>query len=446
LKTEKVALISFHTCPLAQLGEGKAGGMNVYVRELSRHLGSMGIKVDIFTRSHIGHEDNIVELDSQVRLVHLKGGPPEANLDTLYSYLPSFLEELHNFSRKEGAQEYEEGKGLEAARGGDSSTIPTDPTPHPSASPYQIVHSHYWLSGWIGRKAAESWGAPHAVTFHTLAEIKMQARVGEREPAIRSQVERELMASAQLIIASSAHEKDAMVRLYDAPGERIRVVPCGVDLSLFKPLDIGEARKKLGLNGEKVIVCVGRIEPIKGLELLLRSAAIIEVNEPLKVLIIGGDPTREGEIKRLKEMAEDLGIEHVMEFVGIVDQKLLPLYYSAADVCVVPSYYESFGLVALEALACGTPVVASRVGGLPAVVQHGRTGYLLPWRCPEPFADSLEVILSSKGLQKSMSRAARKRAEGMGWEMVATETCRLYNSLLPEAQGEGEYTGPVVGA
>ena len=401
MKVDKVALISFHTCPLAAPGEGKSGGMNVYVRELSRHLGNMGIEVDIFTRCHSDDDEAIVELGNHVRVVHLKGGPIEAKLDTLYSYLPAFLEEFYRFSQEGGLR-------------------------------YQVVHSHYWLSGWVGKRAAEAWSAPHVVTFHTLAEIKIRARAGEKEPLLRSEVEKELMASTQLIIASSPHEKEALVRLYDAPVNRIQIVPCGVDLSLFRPLDIGEARKRLGLNGEKVIVYVGRIEPIKGLELLLRSAAIMEGRECLKVLVIGGDLTREGEVKRLKGLTEELGIENITEFVGTVDQRLLPLYYNAADVCVVPSYHESFGLVALEALACGTPVVASRVGGLPTVVQHGRTGYLLSWRCPEPFADSLEVILSSKGLQKSMGLAARKRAEGMGWEMVGEEIGRLYNSLYPD--------------
>ena len=404
MRVDKVALISFHTCPMATLGEGKAGGMNVYVRELSKHLGSMGIDVDVFTRCHgapkgrDSHDNEIIDLGNHVRLVHLNGGPLETELDALYSYLPTFKEELLRFSEDQGIR-------------------------------YQMVHSHYWLSGSVGSQVAEQWGVPHAVTFHTLSEIKMQARAGENGSPIRSEVEKELMASAQMIIASSRHEKDAMIRLYDAPSFRIKVVPCGVDLSLFKPLDMGEARKKLGLNGEKVIIYVGRIEAIKGLELLLKSAAIMELRDPLKVLVIGGDATDETGVKGLKELAEELGIERSLEFVGIVDHNLLPLYYNAADVCAVPSYYESFGLVALEALACGTPVVASRVGGLPAVVQHGRTGYLLPWRCPEPFADSLEVILSSKGLQKSMSIEARKRAEGMGWEAVAEETRRLYNSF-----------------
>ena len=398
MKIDRIALISFHTCPLAAPGEGKTGGMNVYVRELSRHLGATGVKVDMFTRCHSDQCKDVVELGHGVRVVHLMGGPPGAKLDTLYSSLPAFLENLDQFSRRERID-------------------------------YQVVHSHYWLSGWIGQRAAQGWGVPHVVTFHTLAEIKVRAKAGEKESAIRSRVERELMASSQLIIASSPHERDSMIQLYDAGDSRIEVVPCGVDLSLFRPLDVEDARKRLGLNGEKVIVYVGRIEPIKGLELLLRSAAIMESEDAMKILVIGGDETHDQEVKRLKGLAEELGIEDMTKFVGVVDQRLLPLYYNAADVCVVPSYYESFGLVALEALACGTPVVASRVGGLPSVVQHGRTGYLLSWRCPEPFADTLEAILSSTGLRKTMGMAARKRAEGMGWEMVAEETCRLYSSI-----------------
>ena len=398
MKVDKVALISFHTCPLVPPGDGKAGGMNVYVRELSKRLGSMGLQVDVFTRCHAKEQEDIVELGSHARVVHLKGGPLDAKLDALYPYLPSYLEEMYRFSQNEGLR-------------------------------YDVVHSHYWLSGWLGKKAAERWGIPHVVTFHTLAKIKMQARAGETVSPLRSDVEAELIASAGLIIASSPHEREAMVRLYDARDDHIRMVHCGVDLSLFRPLDIGEARQRLGLNGEKVILYVGRIEPIKGLGLLLHSAAIMDARDSLKVLIIGGDGANEGEVKQLKELAGQLGVEDIMEFVGTVDQGCLPLYYNAADVCVVPSYYESFGLAALEALACGTPVVASRVGGLPAFVQHGRTGYLLSLRCPEPFADSMDTILSSKVLQRSMSLAARRQAEGMGWEGVAAETSRLYDSL-----------------
>ena len=178
---------------------------------------------------------------------------------------------------------------------------------------------------------------------------------------------------------------------------------------MFKPLDMEESRKRLGLNGEKVILFVGRIEPIKGLDLLLQSVAAMEETH-IKALIVGGNMEQEAEVVRLKEMAQSLGIEESLEFVGLVDQRELPVYYNAADVCLVPSYYESFGLVALEALACGTPVVASRVGGLSGVVHHGRTGYLVSGRCPEPYADSVEMIFSNKALQKSMG----KRSPGAG--------------------------------
>ena len=398
MKVNRVAIISYHTCPLAAPGKGKTGGMNVYVRELSRHLGGKGVAVDMFTRCHPNQQDDVVEVGDNVRLVHLAGGPPEATLDTLYSHLPLFREQLEKHALDEGAK-------------------------------YQAVHSHYWLSGWVGDRVAKTWNVPHVVNFHTLAKIKMQARARQNEAPLRSHVERDLMGSADLIIASSTHEKEAMVRLYDAPDDRISILHCGVDLSLFKPLDIGEARRRLGLNGEKVVLYVGRIEPIKGLELLVQSAALMEGTQKLRVMVVGGDPAQDGEIKRLEALAKSLGIDSIVDFVGVVDQRLLPLYYNAADVCVVPSYYESFGLAALEALACGTPVVASRVGGLPGIIQHGRSGYLLPWRCPEPFADSIEAILSSKGLQVSMSQAGRKRAEGMGWNAVATETHRLYTSL-----------------
>ncbi|MCE2464507.1 MAG: glycosyltransferase [Dehalococcoidia bacterium] len=391
-----VALISFHTCPLASPGEGKAGGMNVYVRELSRCFSSVGVKVDLYTRCHADHKAAVAQVDENIRVIHLDGGPIDAPLSSYARYLGEFLDNMVGFI--------------------DSNSLR-----------YDVVHSHYWLSAWIGQRVSKARNVAHCVTFHTLAQLKVQAKAGESESSMRFEVERESMASADLVVASSPHEREAMVRFYDAPRDRIQVVPCGVDLSLFRPLDIGESRKKLGLNGEKVIIYVGRVEPIKGLDLLLRSTAIMEGREALKVLIVGGNLSQEEEVQKLKDLADELGIASITEFIGIVDQKHLPMYYSAADVCVVPSHYESFGLAALESLACGTPVVATRVGGLPAVVQHGRNGYLMPWRCPEPFANSMEVILYSEGLQRSMSVEARKRAEGMGWENVAQETLQLYD-------------------
>ena len=403
MNVNRVAFISFHACPLASPGEGKSGGMNVYARQLALALGNTGVHVDIFTRGHTEAESKITEIASGVRVIHLPGGPAETAMDGLFPHLPEFSQALLEFQRETGLT-------------------------------YQAVHSHYWLSGWVGQQMAIEWRVPHILTFHTLSLIKMQSRAGESEPATRQQVEQELMASADHIVAFSPHERDAMVRLYQADATRIGLIPCGVDLSLFRPLDQQEVREKLGLNGEKVLLYVGRIEPLKGLELLLHTAAQLQTFEQIRVLVVGGGAGRDQEIDRLREMAKSLNVDEVFDFIGRVDQQDLPLYYNAADVCVVPSFYESFGLAALESMACGTPVVATRAGGLSTIIQHGRTGYLKAWRCPEAFASSLEMIISSRNLQHSMGLAARRRAEGLSWDNVAGQIAGVYDSLITESR------------
>ena len=376
--------------------------MNVYVRELAHSLGDLCVKVDIFTRNHTGASHTIENISSNVRVVHLPGGPPDAPMDSYYGHLREFLDALSSFQQDNNLD-------------------------------YQLTHSHYWLSGWAGQAFAAQRQIPHVMTFHTLALIKMQSRAGETEPEQRSQSERDLMASSQRIIAFSSHERDAMVRLYDADARQISLAPCGVDLSLFRPLDQKQVRKRLGLNGEKVFLYVGRLEPLKGMELLLHTAAQMDSCDEMRVLVVGGDANGGQEVDRLKNIAKKLNVEDMFDFVGRVDQEELPLYYNAADVCVVPSYYESFGLAALESMACGTPVVAARVGGLSTIVQHGRTGFLKSWRCPEAFANSLEMIISSDRLKQSMGLASRRRAEGMGWDQVASDIRSLYESLTVEA-------------
>ncbi len=403
MNVNRVAFISFHACPLASPGEGKSGGMNVYARQLALALGNAGVQVDIFTRDHTDTESKITEIAPGVRVIHLPGGPTETALDGLFPHLPEFSQALLEFQIETGLT-------------------------------YQAVHSHYWLSGWVGQQMATEWRAPHILTFHTLSLIKMQSRAGESEPATRQQVERELMASADHIVAFSPHERDAMVRLYQTDATRIGLIPCGVDLSLFRPLDQQEVREKLGLNGEKVLLYVGRIEPLKGLELLLHTAAQLQTFEQIRVLVVGGGAGRDQEIDRLRELAKSLNGDKVFDFIGRVDQQDLPLYYNAADVCVVPSFYESFGLAALESMACGTPVVATRAGGLSTIIQHGRTGYLKAWRCPEAFASSLEMIISSRNLQHSMGLAARRRAEGLSWDNVAGQIAGVYDSLITESR------------
>ena len=399
MSLESAAFISFHACPLAAPGQGKSGGMNVYVRELSRALGESGITVDIFTREHEGAGDTIEWISPNVRVIHFPAGPLEAGVGELFVHLPGFLDDVMSYCREDGVE-------------------------------YDVVHSHYWLSAWLGQRMAKNLGIPHVVTFHTLALIKMQSRAGEVEPEEREIVEREAMLNADCIVAFSGHERDAMAGLYGADPGKVRLAPCGVDLDKFRPMDQKEVRQKLGLNGDKLLLYVGRVEPLKGLDLLVETAAQIESgDESVRMMVVGGGGPGEPETDRVRRLAEERQVDDLIEFVGRVDQDQLPLYYNAADVCVVPSYYESFGLVALESMACGTPVVASRVGGLPTLVHHGHTGYLKPWRCPEAFANSVEMIISSDRLQESLGQAARRRAEMMGWESVAAMISAEYRAL-----------------
>ncbi len=371
--------------------------MNVHVKELARSLARRGVAVDIFTREHDHPGADAPGIADGVEVIHLPAGPADALLADQFSYLPDFVA---------GMRDYRAAHDLD----------------------YSAVHSHYWLSGWAGRRFAAEIAAPHLATFHTLSLIKMQSRSGENELPVRQETEREIIATADRVIAFSPHERDSMVRLYDADAGRIELVPCGVDLSRFRPLGRAAARHQLGINGHKVLLFVGRIEALKGVDLLLRTTAHLETDAEVQVLVVGSDGDGSGELDRLRRLADDLDVGESVEFVGRVPQEQLAWYYSAADVCVIPSFYESFGLAALESMACGTPVVSSRVGGLSTIVEHGRTGYLKSWRCPEAFAHSLEMILSNRSLQDSMGVAARRRAETLSWDQVAARMLELYRS------------------
>ena len=372
--------------------------MNVYVRQLASALGELGMKIDIFTREHSDVPNRVETIGSNVRVIHINVGEPDAHLDELYDLLPDFLEQLNKFREEEGLE-------------------------------YDVVHSHYWLSSWVGRELSQELAIPHVVTFHTLSLIKMQSRAGEEEQSERSVIETKVIATADRIIAFSPHERDAMARLYAADANKITLVPCGVDLEVFRPLNQKAVRSSLGLNGEKILLYVGRVEPIKGLDLLVETAAQMDSEDGVRMIVVGADVNGDREMDRVRQLAREKDLEDKIDFVGQVDHDDLPLYYNAADVCVVPSYYESFGLVALESMACGTPVGATRVGGLSTIIHHVRTGYLKSWRCPEAFANSVEMIISSNGLQQSMGEAARKRAEGMGWDNAAALISVEYSAL-----------------
>lgn len=399
----RLAFISTHTSPLAQPGTTKAGGMNVYIRELTRQLGHLGYQVDIFTRRDDPDAPEEVRCADNVSVLNVTAGPP-APLDreAVYALVPEFTAAV---------------RGLIARRG----------------AAYDLVHSHYWLSGLTAAELADAWQRPHLAMFHTLGAVKNRARRGERESALRIAQEQRLVARADHLICATPHEREFLANLYGADPRRVSVVPGGVDLAQFSPADPGTARRRLGLAGGPVVLFVGRLEPLKGADILLQAAAIAEVDRPLTLLIVGGDGragATGGEQERLQRLAAELGIVAQVRFVGPVDRSLLPTYYRAADVCVVPSYYESFGLVAVEALASGVPVIATRVGGLSYTVQDGRTGYLVPWRCAEPFAERLEVLLANADLRARFRRAARDSVRQFAWSAVAARVAAVYESLL----------------
>ncbi|MEE8442114.1 MAG: glycosyltransferase [Dehalococcoidia bacterium] len=398
MSEQRIAIICFHSCPLARLGTRDTGGMSVYVQELARGLGRLGFSVDIYTRDHEHCKSQVVGLDEHVRVVHLKSGPVGATKEDLFSHLPLFLSKLQEFQKHHDLT-------------------------------YNLVHSHYWLSGWVGNALAAEWRVPHVTTFHTLAEVKTRARMGEKEAGPRSATEHRVATAADKIIVSTAHEREALRRLYGAQQEKVCVVPGGVDLALFQPGDQVAARDRLGLNGHCTLLYVGRLDPIKGLEVLMRSVASMEAPKTVRLLVVGGGDGQDQDTQRMERLTQELAIQDRVDFLGSLEHELLPLYYQAADVCVVPSYYESFGLVALEAMACGTPVVASRVAGLQTIVRDNRSGYLVPWHCPDAFADRLEVLLANDALRESMGKEAQIIAQGMGWDETAAGVADVYAGL-----------------
>jgi D-inositol-3-phosphate glycosyltransferase len=275
--------------------------------------------------------------------------------------------------------------------------------------------------------------------FHTLGEVKNRHHLDEREPEYRIDGERLVAQGVDRVICASEGEKDMLVALYGVPASRVTVVPCGVDTEVFRPLNRIEARKRLGLpQRSPIVLFVGRIEPLKGIDVLLR--AVSHIDGRLGVLVIGGDGKDLARKAELATLAAELRIADKITFLDAVPHDDLPLYYNAADVCVVPSYYESFGLVAVEAMACGVPVIASRVGGLKETVQDGQTGYLVPWLCPEPFAERLELLLNNEPLRRSLGREARMAAERYRWSEVAARVEDVYHDLV------SQYRGVAVGA
>jgi D-inositol-3-phosphate glycosyltransferase len=401
----RIAAISLHTSPLDQPGTGDSGGMNVYVRAVAERLADRGITVDVFTRCAGRGVPEVERVGPLTRIVQINAGPcaPVAK-DDLMGLLPGFEESILSWAQAQG--------------------------------PYDLVHAHYWLSGRVGLEASSRWGVPMVVSFHTLGAVKNRALGGTNglEPAARLLAERDTIAGSDRILVPTPAELDNLVRLYGAAPGRVRVVHPGVDATSFSPRPKEEARRRLGLSGRTVLLYLGRLQPLKGPDVAIRAAAeaMRRGLAPDAVLVIVGGPSGPGGgsyLDGLRRLAAREGIAVV--FLDPRPHQELPWVYSAADVLLMPSRSESFGLAALEAQACSVPVVAASVGGLRHVVDHGVTGFLVDGHEPPGYADRLLQIVGDPALGGRLGRAGRRRARAFGWDEATESVLDVYAELLP---------------
>ncbi|MET0820321.1 MAG: D-inositol-3-phosphate glycosyltransferase [Aeromicrobium sp.] len=399
-------MLSAHTSPLEQPGDGDAGGMNVYVLELSRQLAARGIEVEIFTRATSRHQPAVHDVEPGILVHHVAAGPFEGlEKNDLPSQLCSFVRDV---LRAEVERE---------------------------PGHFDLVHSHYWLSGQVGTVARERWDVPLVHTMHTMAKVKnaMLAEGDAAEPIGRVYGEEEIVRLADRLIANTSEERRELVELYGAEPERVAVVHPGVDLEVFTPGRLDDARRRLGIAPDAALLLfAGRIQPLKAPDVVLRAAAEMLRNDPalrsrLVVAVVGGasgsgleQPTA------LADLGDELGLADVVRFVPTVAQRELADWYAAASVVCVPSYNESFGLVAIEAQACGTPVVAARVGGLSTSVSDGVTGVLIDGHDPVDYAAAIHHLLTDPDAREAMSQKAVRHAEGFGWDVTADRTLGVY--------------------
>ncbi len=394
-----IAMLSVHTSPLDMPGRTRdAGGMNVYIQQLARELGQSHINIDIFTRRANEFTPRIVQLSPRVRVIHVDAGPAQAiHKDELYNYLPAFAQHIDDFRLSAGTH-------------------------------YDVLHSHYWLSGVAAMQLAQRWHVPHITMFHTLAHLKQLANPGAHELPLRLEMERRLIKQVDRIIAATSEERAQIIRHCGATSGQVQVIPCGVDLRRFTPYERKRAREQLGWKQDSpVLLFAGRLNPFKGPDLLLRAADMMR--EKAQVVIVGGKKTDDLEIQQLRQLAADLRIAKRVHFLGARPQQELPMLYSAADITVIPSYHESFGLAAVESLACGTPVVATRAGGLTTIIKNGETGYLVP-RSPGFFAERLDALLQQPELLEKMRQAARPSALQYSWKRVAELVRETYENVI----------------
>lgn len=401
MSLRRVALLSVHSSPLAQPGRGDSGGMSVYVQALARGLARAGIECDVLTRAEHRHQAPVVEVEDGFRVVHLRAGPREP--------IPKHDLLAHEDALTRAALE------------------------HLGDAPCDVLHANYWISGILGHRLKHDLDLPLVATFHTLALVKARAGLPEDHPR-RARAEQEIVQCADLVLASTAEEGDELQALYGASPDRVEIAAPGVDHEVFSrggPVERVAARRHLGLGDHPVLLFVGRIQPLKGADVAVRVLAAL--SDPRAQLLVVGGPSGPGgtaEVAHLHQIAHDMGVANRVRFVTPQPHDRLPAYYRAADVCLVPSRSESFGLVALEAAACGTPVVASNVGGLRSLVDDGVTGFLVDGHDPARFAAATSVLLAEPELAATMRTSAQARSRRYAWTITAARLRRLYADLL----------------
>lgn len=407
-------MISAHSSPIAALGNKEAGGMNVYVRALSRELGRRGVSVDIFTRAQDEHAPLVVPIDMGVRVIHVRAGPARPyNKNLLLDHMPEFVARIQRFA-----------------------------TDHKLR--YDVIHSHYWLSGVAGLELRQVWEVPLVHMFHTLGALKNRVARSddERETERRVEIERLIAREADALVAATPRDRADLVWHAGAENARVETIPCGVDPARFKPRDMAAARAALDLPPapQRLVLLVGRIEPLKGIDALIEAIALLHERRPtwrdsLAAIVVGGGNEQErnlwnAEQRRLNALRAELGVEHAIRFVGAQPQDRLPLYYAAADIVTMPSHYESFGMAALEGLSCGRPVVATSAGGPAYIIEDGKNGLLTPPDDPAALANRLEGLLEDEALSAHMAVAARQRAQQFAWPTIACDVMDVYQNLL----------------
>jgi D-inositol-3-phosphate glycosyltransferase len=392
-------MLSVHSSPVGELGAKDTGGMSVYVREVARQLGRRGHFVDIFTRLNDSEQKQLVQLNENVRLIHLRAGDAgQMSKLALYPHLDEFFKELESFRNRESLD-------------------------------YDLIHSHYYLSGRVGNWARVRWRVPHVFMFHTVGAVKNITVGSEKEPELRLAIEKQLASNCDRILVATDEERGHLIQHYGTSPEAIGVVPCGVSLDLFRPMNQAKARRQLGFrHDESIVLFVGRFAPVKGVDRLLEAIAHLQHHQRLRLVIVGGDGNDAPELRGFRRLAGKLSIQDSVTFAGRIEQTKLPTYYSAADVLAVPSHYESFGLVALESLASGTPVVATKVGAMESILREGETGHVVNNGSPRLLAKGIEKIISnSHGPSPQEIRASVTK---YGWSNVASAIIDEYEAVL----------------